>query len=382
MKGLLLSGYDAASHRRWRLGLERSLPDFQFTQVALPPRYFSWRIRGSSLSLAGLSREVLEQPYDFLIATSMVDLSSLRGMLPAIARLPTLLYFHENQFAYPASGQQHHSLEPQIVTLYSAICADRLAFNSRYNRRTFLEGAEALLGKMPDLVPRGVVDALAVKSSVLPVPLEDELFLRKSAPKLRANRPTLIWNHRWEYDKNPRLLLEAMGRICEHYRGRFPFVAHIVGEQFRREPEAFAPLKQLLQQAGALGNWGYVVDAEQYRELLLRSHIALSTADHDFQGLAVLEAVASGCLPVVPKHQVYPEMLGDNWCYPVTGDLHSDAEALAMRLVELVDGLLADRLPAAPDVSALAWSGQREIYRQCLHELAGGATQLRTESVS
>ncbi|MCW5209467.1 DUF3524 domain-containing protein, partial [Desulfobulbus sp. US1] len=55
--------------------------------------------------------------------------------------------FHENQFTYP--GQQH---DPGIfqfasVNFTSALCADRLAFNSRYNLETFLAGIRFYLKK-------------------------------------------------------------------------------------------------------------------------------------------------------------------------------------------------------------------------------------------
>ena len=98
MKTLLLSGYDAASHKRWRLELQHHLAHHQWTQLALPPRYFNWRIRGNSMSWAFSQRELLAQQYDVLIATSMVDLSALRGFIPSLAAIPTVLYFHENQF--------------------------------------------------------------------------------------------------------------------------------------------------------------------------------------------------------------------------------------------------------------------------------------------
>ena len=57
-------------------------PKHDWTVLSLPARYFSWRIRGNSLSWAFGERERLQQPYDLIIATSMVDLTSLRGFVP------------------------------------------------------------------------------------------------------------------------------------------------------------------------------------------------------------------------------------------------------------------------------------------------------------
>lgn len=42
-----------------------------------------------------------------------------------------------------------------MVQLYDALVADRLAFNSAFNRSTFLSGDEDLLKAMPDAVPHG-----------------------------------------------------------------------------------------------------------------------------------------------------------------------------------------------------------------------------------
>ncbi|WP_020209429.1 tRNA-queuosine alpha-mannosyltransferase domain-containing protein [Gilvimarinus chinensis] len=370
MNILLISGYDAASHKRWRQGLERALPEINFTHIALPARYFSWRIRGNSLSLASLYRDELSASYDALVATSMVDLSSLRGMLPSIATVPTLLYFHENQFEYPLSTRQTHSLEPQIVTLYSALCADQLAFNSDFNRVSFLDGVDKLLRKMPDLVPQGIVAQLAEKSQVVPVPLESEVYAARVEAQSPC-RPEFVWNHRWEYDKNPDLLLAALEVLKSHFDGALPFTLHVVGERFRRQPEAFHAIHELLTECNALGQWGYIDSLASYRSLLQRCQVVVSTADHDFQGLAVLEAVAAGCIPAVPRRQVYPEFFGLSSCYNVSGNLSHDAQSLASHLIQLLQQYsLQGVWPQAPDVSGLCWEVMSGSYRQLLTRLA------------
>jgi hypothetical protein len=125
-----------------------------------------------------------------LIATSMVDLSTLRGFIPALAaKLPTLLYFHENQFAYPTRDAQRNNAEIQLVPLYAALCADSLVFNSEYNRSTFLAGARALLRRLPDYVPKGLLAAQLEQSHVLPVPV---LQLQLSTALSTASSPVPV----------------------------------------------------------------------------------------------------------------------------------------------------------------------------------------------
>ena len=363
MKILLLSAYDAASHQRWRQELEEYFPEHQWTQLSLPPRYFSWRVRGNSLSWAFSQRELLSQTYDVLIATSMVDLSSLRGFVPELARIPTLIYFHENQFAYPPGEDQLLSVEPQITSIYSALCADNIIFNSAFNRDSFLAGAETLLRRLPDHVPLHVMHELSARSQVVPVPLRNDYFV---APAQRSPRPSLIWNHRWEYDKGPERLL-AMLRYWFSAGENPPITVHVVGQQFRQQPPVFTEIKDLLLAQDSLGEWGFVEDAGRYRQLLRESHIAVSTAVHDFQGLAVLEAVAAGCVPLVPARQAYPEWFGAEACYPsLLEDVEGEGKAMAGRLRHLVQQIMSGEKPLAPDLSHLSWSGLRLRYKNLL----------------
>ena len=196
MRILLLSAYDAVSHRQWREGLVAALPEHNWTVLALPPRHFRWRIRGNSLSWGVGERSILKQSFDCLVATSMVDLASLKGLVPPLANIPSLVYFHENQFDYPVSHMAHQGNDPKVVNLYTALAADRLVFNSNYNQQTFLKGVATFLSKMPDAVPAGIVDELATRSTVIPVPLADNGF--DAAQTNKPEELTIVWNHRWD----------------------------------------------------------------------------------------------------------------------------------------------------------------------------------------
>ena len=317
---LLLSAYDAMSHKMWRGRLLEMFPEHTWTQLVLPPRHFNWRIRGNSLQWALNEKDLLNQDYDLLIATSMVDLSSLRGFLPRIAQLPTLLYFHENQFVYPlGSKQRSNNVEPQLVPLYSALCADAIVFNSTYNRSTFLQGAKELLKKLPDQLSPELLERIE-KSEIIPVPLEEFSFEPVTTAMLENSKQILdvVWNHRWEYDKGPKLLLSLAQAILAQ---RLPIRLHVVGQQFRSSPAEFKKIAALLEQhAAALaidqGSFGFVENREGYISLLRRCDVVLSTAEHDFQGLAIQEACTLRCTPLVPDALVYPEYIDSEFLYP------------------------------------------------------------------
>lgn len=353
---LLLSAYDAGSHRRWRSQLVASLPEYRWTELVLPPRFFRWRIRGNPLSW--LDEPALRQEWDLIIATSMVDLATLRGLHPGLARTPCLLYMHENQFAYPDSGRQHASADPKMVNLYSALAADRVLFNSAWNRDSMLNGADAFIDRLPDELPQGLIASIREKSRVVPVPIEDRLFITRETP-YNLQQPHLLWNHRWEYDKGPDRLLCLLRELRR--RGQ-AFRLSMVGEQFRNQPPAF---DQIADEFGHhLENRGYL-SREAYDQVLACADVVVSTALHDFQGLAMLEAMASGCLALAPARLAYPEYVPAAQCYRGFAD---DPVAEAESAADCLQALLRKSPPAcAPEAWRL--SRLRDEYQQQIREL-------------
>ncbi|MFA7555417.1 MAG: DUF3524 domain-containing protein [Spongiibacteraceae bacterium] len=360
MKVLVLSAYDAASHQHWYRTLMEAFPEFDWTLLSLPARYFSWRVRGNSLSWAFNQRELLEQSYDLVVATSMVDLSALRGFVPKLGLIPSLVYFHENQFVYPDSGKQFPSVEPKILSLYTALAADRVAFNSCYNRDTFLLGAQQLLARLPDQVPMGLLDQLTAVSEVLPVPVADHCFLATQPSKFGPLQ--LLWNHRWEYDKAPERLFAAIKRVLE---SGVDIKLHVVGQQFRQMPAVFEKMRAFLElnYPAVLLHYGYIEESSQYRQILTEADVVISTALHDFQGLAVLEAVAAGCQPLLPNRLCYSEWFGPEYLYDsYLEQPEQEADALAECIIGLSHAKQLGDFMAAPSVKNLSMTALKTQY--------------------
>ncbi len=331
-RAVLLSAYDAQSHRLWRENLLRLFPGIDWHVLTLPPRHFSWRIRGNGLQWAFANREELSQAFDLLLATSMVDLSALRGFVPSLGRVPAIVYFHENQFEYPNSQFARDNLEPKLVPLYAALCADRILFNSDYNRHSFLAGAKSLLRQLPDRLPASIAARLD-QAQTLAVPL----YQSEPVTGCRSDSDCLelLWNHRWEHDKGIDLLLAL---VLEISRQELPIRLHIAGQRFTRSPAQFATIHKLLQDHAnalgmAVGNFGFVAAESGYRALLEHCDVVLSTALHEFQGLALQQACLAHCTPLAPDALVYPEFLDSTFLYPRQEHDAETAQHICRRLL-------------------------------------------------
>ena len=195
------------------------------------------------------------------------------------------MYFHENQFDYPQDRQQHSLLEVQVTSIYTALAATRIVFNSHYNRESFLQGCAALMRKLPDKVPTGLVSTLQQKASVLPVPFDGGERSEAASwwpknPPLDTRRPVrLLWVGRFEHDKGGEGLLRILGRL-EHTGLEYELA--VTGQQFRQSPHVFREIEESF--GHRLVQFGFVEDDTRYRGLLRAADIVVSTALHEFQG--------------------------------------------------------------------------------------------------
>jgi len=356
----------------WQRALLAMFPDWEWQVMNLPPRHFSWRVRGNPLYWSLEQRTLLERDYDLLVATSMVDLATLRGLVPPLCSVPSILYFHENQFDYPQQSGQASLLEAQMVSLYSALAADALAFNSAYNRDSFLAGLGALLRRLPDHVPSGVVAALAAKARVLPVPVDpgEPAPAGGDWPGSAGDYPRrplrLVWTGRFEYDKGGETLWHV---LAELERAGLPYELALCGQRFRSSPAIFARIEE--EYSRRLVHVGYLPSVADYRSMLRSADVVLSTAAHEFQGLAVLEAVASGCLPAVPDRQAYPEIYPDDFRYLSCPEDPAGEGAAAASLICRLAGMLREGNELCPDVAAFGLARLRPAYREMLMAVAG-----------
>lgn len=345
MRVLYIEPFEGGSHAYFGRQLRAALPEFAFTCVTLPARHWKWRMRGAAVWAAQQPElERASERYDLVFASSYLALGDLLGLRPDLADLPRVVYFHENQLAFPMrpefSGER--DLHYGFSQLVAAGSASACWFNSHHNLESFYAAAEQLLARMPDARPRGWVGQLRARSRVMPLLLD----LPDSAPDIDADRrtgqrgPTILWNHRWEHDKDPTSFFEAIEALCDT---GLAFHLAVCGQRFSTWPAVFDEARSRIErhEAATVEAWGQIEARADYQALLARTSVVVSSAVHEFFGISVLEAVHAGAQPLVPDALAYPELYPPADRYPDGG--------LAPALIERVaawhrgDRLRADR---------------------------------------
>lgn len=357
---LLLEPYYGGSHRYFLEGLQRHVPA-RYTLLSLPAR--KWKMR-MQLSAPWLVERVKSLPpgerfFETVLCSSYVDAAVLRALLTRVPgwnnETRFCLYFHENQIVYP---QRHDASAHQFaaINFHSALAADTIAFNSAYNARTFLEGcSQYLKSAASELALPGLIDELCRKSRVLHPGIDFPEREQRPLPTVGPG-PVIVWNHRWEHDKNPERFFRA---LMELSRRGLDFRLIVAGQSFRSIPACFDRIRSHF--ASRLLHFGYAPSHRDYLALLARGDLVVSTAMHEFYGIAVIEAVRAGCRPLLPNRLSYPELFPPEHLYDEEEFEDKLAEALVNkpRLTEEE----ADRL-----TERFGWQSLAPLYRKWLFE--------------
>jgi glycosyltransferase involved in cell wall biosynthesis len=329
----------------------------------------------SAAWIARTHAEVLAQPHELLFASGYLPLAELVGLCPQLAAIPRVLYFHENQLAYPRRelpGREHdeaRDLHFGFTQMISALAATRCVFNSAHNRDSFLRAGADLLSRMPDAIPPGWIEAIAERSVVLGLPLAlpdmSAAQLRDLPASERDEGPLIVWNHRWEHDKGP----DALVRIVDALLARaVRFRLAVCGHVFRRRPPELVDAEPRWR--AALGErllaFGRLESRAEYLALLGRAQICLSTAAHEFFGISVIEAAHCGARPLVPDALSYPELWPDELRYRDEQRAIEELERLCQAWTAGALDLRGDRLELTEPYTAARMLPR---YRELLAEL-------------
>lgn len=297
---LVVEPYFGGSHRAWAEGLRDNL-GMPVELLTLPPRWWKWRMRGAAVTIAEKCADLERRPGAVLVS-DMIDLPAFRTFARHhLGDPPTALYFHESQLTYPDSPQTDPDLQFAVTNWLSALAADRVFFNSDFHRDVFFEEVPRLLRHFPDHTHEHRVDEVRERSEVLEVGVELD-WIPDPLPT-REGPLRLLWNHRWEHDKDPGSFLSAVDALAG---AGLDFEVVVAGENFRQHPAEFEAAA--LRHPERIVHMGHL-PVEHYRRHLLEADVVVSTALHEFFGVAVVEAVAAGCLPVLPDRLSYPTLI-------------------------------------------------------------------------
>ncbi len=365
MNILTLEPYYGGSHRAFIDGLSKTSRQ-KWTLLTLPAHKWKWRMRHSAITFASQAAEK-RQSWDLLFCSDMLNLAEFTALASAeIACLPKVIYFHENQLTYPVRVEDERDYQFAMTNLTSALAADAVWFNSQFHLDSFLDALAKFLKSMPDHRPLETIEKIRTKSSVYPPGIAD-------VPRRLAREPgpiRILWAARWEHDKNPEDFFEAIKILKDK---NVPFRLSVIGQSFRDRPAVFDQAHNDFHDH--IDFWGYQHSREEYERALCEADIVVSTANHEFFGISVVEAIAAGAYPLVPNRLSYPEILGLGRIEGA-GQFFYDGTArdLADKLGQIANHIQADALwPATINPATLTdhlrWQNLAHRYDEALEQI-------------
>ena len=368
MNILALEPYYGGSHRAFIDGLAK-VSKHNWTLLTLPAHKWKWRMRHSAITFAYQVAELTEkhQSWDLIFCSDMLNLAEFVALAPAgITGLPKVVYFHENQLTYPVRAEDERDYQFAMTNLTSALAADAVWFNSQFHLNSFLDALVKFLKSMPDHRPFDAIEKIRAKSSVYPPGIPD-------FPTRGARTPgylRILWAARWEHDKNP----EDFFNVIEILKAKnVSFRISVIGKSFRERPVVFDQAYNDFRDH--VDMWGYQQSRRDYERALCQADVVVSTANHEFFGISIVEAIAAGAYPLVPDRLSYPEILGlgriegaEQFFYDGTAkNLADKLSRLALRIEN--SGLWPSVISPATLTDHLRWQNLVNLYDKALEQV-------------
>ncbi|MCY4158901.1 MAG: DUF3524 domain-containing protein [Bacteroidetes bacterium] len=372
MNVLALEPWYGGSHRNFVDGLIRN-SSHEYQLVTMAARFWKWRLHGGAQTLARKSRQLIAEGFrpDIILASSMVNVPAFLALVRRdIGNIPVVYYLHENQLTYPLPVEEKRDLSYAYINYLSCLAADQVVFNSEFHYNEFIRALPGLLRAFPDYTHLNTVAEIRAKSRVLHLGMD----LQSHAEHALVNEdpdgsPIVLWNQRWEYDKNPEAFFKLMNRL-DDAGCRFRLI--LAGKRFEEQPSEFDIAFE--RYAERILHYGYAENFEEYSQLLHRADIVVSMAVHEFFGIAMLEAIYCGCHPLLPNRLSYPELIPANLHRPLLHApvLYDSEEELYSTMKEL---LMGEERALPPEtlrrvVDRLDWSIHVKQYDNLLESLA------------
>ncbi|XP_071978319.1 tRNA-queuosine alpha-mannosyltransferase isoform X4 [Engystomops pustulosus] len=287
MSVLLMEPFYGGSHKQLMDLLQGEMEGCVL--YSLPAKKWHWRARTAALHFM---QDVPPcDSYRVLFTSSVLNLAELVALRPDLGRLRKVLFFHENQLVYPVRKNQDRDFQYGYNQILSCLVADTVVFNSAFNMESFLTSISKFLKLIPDHRPKNLERIIRPKCRVIHFPISFPDVCR-------------------EHDKDPETFFKIMMKLKDQ---GLPFCLSVLGETFTDVPEIFSEARISL--GSAVLHWGFLPSKDEYFQVLCAADVVISTAKHEFFGVAMLEAVHCGCYPLCPKALVYPEIFPAEYLY-------------------------------------------------------------------
>jgi len=303
MQIVLLDSFYTGSHKQWAINLKQN-SKHQITIFSMKGIHWKWRMHGGAITLSQQLNESKIIP-DLILVTDMIDVGIFKSLLNSkLKNIPIILYFHENQLMYPKSNLDSDITKNRdnhygFINFTSALIANKVIFNSKFHQNGFLKALQNFLKKFPDYSLIENIKQIEKKSTILPIGIHMDKSLKIDSLK---HPQTILWNHRWEHDKNPDLFFKILFQLKNE---KIPFKLNVVGENFKNSPQIFKTAQNELNER--ILNWGYLNSREDYFKTLNQSDILPVTSIHDFFGISTVKAMGYNVFPLLPNRLAYPE---------------------------------------------------------------------------
>ncbi|MCK5000314.1 MAG: DUF3524 domain-containing protein, partial [Anaerohalosphaera sp.] len=123
MKILALETYYGGSHKAFLNGwIANSKHDF--TLLTLPPNKWKWRMRHAAITFSQQVDEMIAdgQTFDTIFCSDMLNLAEFLGLVcESVRKLPTTVYFHENQLTYPVRFESERDCHFVLTNMTTAL---------------------------------------------------------------------------------------------------------------------------------------------------------------------------------------------------------------------------------------------------------------------
>lgn len=317
----ILEPFFGGSHKQLIDFLTSSaLPEASFNVhlFTLPAKKWHWRARTSALKLSQLVPTAPPGGRLVLLCSSVLNLAEFLALRGDLKPAKTIVYFHENQLVYPvqtsssSSDKEVRDFQYGYNQILTALAADVVVFNSQFNRISFLDNINSFFNLQPDCKPNtaDIRRQIEAKSAVLHFPVQIPTV--EISPTTRAAEECLhiVWPHRWEHDKDPEAFFKVLFQLKDQ---GLQFRVSVLGESFSQVPAVFDEAKSRL--AAEIVHFGRLESKAEYFDVLRSADVVVSTARHEFFGVAMVEGGLCGCMPLAPDRLSYPEIFPEKCLY-------------------------------------------------------------------